>query len=140
MSTSLDIQDVCDRGFRDATSLTSEERFIYLLADLELLREMEGWDHFFMTDRMMIYYRELIAGLEASGDSVSIEILQDYERHFSKYGVAFEPSAIRAFLSQESEGYMSSCRDWSSEFELAKETRWDKVEAYLTRCGYTLVG
>ena len=138
MSTLLTIESVCRRGFKDAASLTQPERFLYLLADLETLRDMEGWDDFFTTDRMR-YYHDLITGLEASGDSVSVEILRDYERHFSKWGVAFEPAAISKFLSEVPDGYVSTCRDWQSEFELAKEDRWNKVEEYLKRCGYEIV-
>jgi hypothetical protein len=138
MSTLLNIQDVCNRGFRDATSLTPQERLVYLLADLESLKDMEGWDHFFTTNRMR-YYRDLVTGLEAAGDTVSLEILHAYETPFSSYGVAFEASAIAKFLSDVPEAFWKS-RDWESEFELAKEDRWSKVDAYLTRCGYALAG
>jgi hypothetical protein len=62
MSTLLNIQDVCNRGFRDATSLTPQERLVYLLADLESLKGMEGWDHFFTTNRMR-YYTRLISAV-----------------------------------------------------------------------------
>ena len=139
MSIPLRIEDVCDRGFKDAARLTPEERLVYLLADLETLIDMEGWDHFFMTLRMQ-YYSDLISGLQAAGDSVSAEVLRDYEEHFSLYGVAFEPKAIAGFLSEEPDGYASSCRDWQEEFELAKETRWKKMEQYLAGRGYEIVG
>ncbi len=139
MSIQLRIEDVCDRGLKDAGSLTSEERLVYLLADLETLIDMEGWDHFFMTPCMR-YYSDLISGLQAAGDSVSVEVLRDYENHFSRYGVAFEPEAIAAFLCESPDGYESSCRDWQEEFEAAKETRWKKIEEYLAPRGYEIAG
>jgi hypothetical protein len=139
MKTQLLIQDVCDRGFKNAASLAPEERLVYLLADLEALIDMEGWDHFFMTDRMQ-YYPDLISGLRAAGDSVSVEVLQDYEQHFGGFGVSFEPEAIAKFLSEERDGYISSCRDWQRDFELAKETRWKKIEEYLSHRGYEIAG
>jgi hypothetical protein len=137
MSTPLTIDSVCHRGFADADSLTPQERLVYLLADLESLKDMEGWDHFFTTNRMC-YYRDLVAGLEAAGDAVSVEILHAYEAHCRSYGIAFEATAIAKFLSDVPEAFWKS-RDWETEFELAKEDRWNKVEEYLRRYGYELV-
>ena len=139
MSTPLTIKSVCDRVFKDAASLTQPERFLYLLANFESWKDMEGWDFFYLSYNFP-YYHDLIAGLEASGDAVSLEILRDYEQHFFKWGVAFEQEAIRSFLADPLESYLSSCRDWEREFEDSKEIRWQKVEAYLKRCGYEVVG
>jgi hypothetical protein len=139
MKIQLRIQDVCDRGFKNAASLTPEERLVFLLAYLEALIDMEGWDYFFMHDRMR-YFPDLIDGLRAAGDLVSVEVLKDYEQHFSRYGVSFEPEAIAKFLREEPDGYMNSCRDWQRDFELAKETRWKKMEEYLSRRGYEIAG
>jgi hypothetical protein len=138
MRTPLHIEVVSKRGFADADSLTPQERLVYLLVDLEAHKDMEGWDDFFTTNRMR-YYRDLVAGLEAAGDSASVEILRAYESHFSTYGVAFEATVIAKFLSDVPEDFWSSSRDWETEFELAKEDRWNKVEEYLRRYGYEIL-
>jgi hypothetical protein len=139
MTAPLSIASLFDRGFKDAASLTPQERLVYLLADLETLKDMEGWDHFFTADYRMRYYRDLLAGLDAAGDSVSVEILRAYESHFVRYGVSFTADAIVTFLSDVPEDFWKSSRDWEAEFELAKEERWNKVEEYLRRHGYEIV-
>ena len=139
MSTPLVRRIVYDRGLSDAESLSREERLVYLLVDLEICMDMEGWDHFFMSSGMH-YYREFVDGLRAAGDTASPEVLQDYERHFRERGVPFEADAIDSFLCDAPDSYFESLRDWREDYSRLSEIRWQKVTEYLDRHGYILMG
>src|SRR4051794_14025509 len=109
--TSIEIEGVMKRGFPDITALAVEERFVYLLVQLETLMNMEGWDDFF-TSAYMRYYDELVSGLALAGDLDSLEVLKDYEQHFSILNVSFTAEAIDQFLCHPPAGYLQQCRDW----------------------------
>ncbi|WP_038170006.1 hypothetical protein [Verrucomicrobium sp. BvORR106] len=134
----LDIQAVYSRGLTDPKSLTSQERLVYLLVDLETCADMEGWDHFFMHSGIE-YYPEILAGLRAAGDMESLEILQDYERALREHGVAFDSDAIGDFMCNASDEYLQSCRDWREDYSRLAEARWQKVKDYLSQYGYTIM-
>ena len=138
MSTPLDIDAVYRRGLADAKSLTPEERLVFLIVDIQICADMEGWDHFFVYSGMQ-YYQELIAGLKAAGDVESLEVLQDYEQHFRERGIAFESEAISDFLRDPPPEYLSSCRDWREDYTRLTDVRWKKVQDYLSSHGYTVM-
>jgi len=138
MSALLDIQAVYSRGLVDPKSLTSQERLVYLLVDLEICADMEGWDHFFMHSGIESYPK-ILAGLRAAGDMESLEILQDYERHFLEHGVAFDSDAISDFVRDASDEYLQACRDWREDYSRLAEARWQKVKDYLSQYGYTIM-
>ncbi|MGV3723259.1 MAG: hypothetical protein ACO1SX_20355 [Actinomycetota bacterium] len=93
----LDAYQVYDRGLADPDALTPEERLVYLLLEVEICADMEGWDHFFTMEQVR-YLGELKAGLKAVGDRASFAIIEDYEQCFAAHGVAMEAEAVGEFL------------------------------------------
>jgi hypothetical protein len=138
MSTPIDLAATHQRGLADRDSLAPHERLVYLLVDLELSADMEGWDHFFIHSRQEDY-ATIFAGLRAAGDEASLAVLQDYERHFHEHGVAFTPSAICVFLDDASDQYLRSCRDWHADYTALGEERWQKLTDSLHQHGYQLI-
>lgn len=136
-ATVLDPADIYERGLRDPEGLTSAERLVFILMELETLMDMEGWDHFF-TSKSARYYPELKQGLVASGDTDSLEVLEDYERHLSERNVPFHPSAIEDFLGAQDEKYLNNCRDWREDYSRLSERRWRKLREYLGTLGFAL--
>lgn len=135
----LDPTDVYKRGLEDPASLSPEERFVYLLMELETLMNMEGWDHFFTSEHLMLYYGELNRGLELAEDDKSLAILKDYEEHLTGHRIELKANAIADFLSKQNDDYLTSCRDWRNDFEELTEGRWQKVTAWLNSRGIRLL-
>jgi hypothetical protein len=135
---SLDPRDIYERGLADVASLSSDERIVYLLLELETYAAMEGWDHFFTTDKLR-FYSELKFGLLAAGDLKSLAVLEDYERHLAEHGVSIEPAAIDAFLCEQDDDYFASGRDWYGDFDALTESRWKRVQEYFTLKGYAWI-
>ena len=135
--TPLDAMEVYERGLRDAESLTHAERLVYVLVELETYADMEGWDHFFTTDKLRSD-PELKAGLVSSGDSESVEVLEDYERYLASHGVPLEADAIEEFLCSQSNNDLANCRDWHEDYSRLGPARWEKVKAHLRRGGLAL--
>lgn len=135
----LDPMTVYERGLAQPEALTGDERLVYLLMDVEACMDMEGWDHFFMTDNIR-YYQELKHGLHVIGDSDSLEVIEDYEEHLRANGVAMEPDAIASWLRNQDDEYLQGCRDWREDYAKLTGTRWDKVKGYLHRRDIELVG
>jgi hypothetical protein len=133
----LDPKDVYERGLRDPESLSDAERLVYILIELETYADMEGWDHFFTTDQLR-YFTELKAGLVASGDVESLEVLQHYEDYLASHGVTLDADSIDAFLCSRPDAESDTLRDWREDFSCLCPARWQKVGAYLRRCGWTM--
>lgn len=129
--TTLDAITVYERGLADPQSLTSEERLIYLVLELENMADMEGWDHFFVTDTGH-YLGELKAGLRAAGDTDSLGVLEDYERQLFEQGVGMEPEALGRFLAAQNDTYFANDRDWREEFNNLVDQRWTRIRQYLS--------
>jgi hypothetical protein len=135
--TPLDPTEVYERGLRDAESLTPPERFVYILMELETYADMEGWDHFFTTEKLR-YYPELKAGLAASGDVESLEVLQDYERYLAAHRVTLDANGIADFLSSQSDADLAVWRDWREDYSCLSPVRWEKVRAHLRSVGWAM--
>ena len=126
------------RGLSDPKALTPEERFVYLVMDLETLADMEGWDHFFMYSSGG-YLNELKAGLSSAGDTASLAVLEDYEGRFLQQGIAMEPEALEDFIMAQDDSYFANDRDWRDEFTAVIEERWKKIQQYLQGKGIHLL-
>lgn len=137
MASALDPAVVYERGLRHPEALTAAERLVFLLMEFETLMNMEGWDDFF-TSRWSHYYPEMKQGLGAAGDTDSLEVLQDYERHLQERNVALEPRAIDSFLAAQDDEYFKKCRDWREDYGELSEKRWSKVRDYLGKLGFEL--
>ena len=135
--TPLNPMEVYERGLRDPDSLTQSERLVYVLMELETYADMEGWDHFFATDKLR-YYPELKAGLVASGDLESLEVLEDYEGYLASQGVPLQADAIDDFICSESAADLANCRDWREDYSRLGPERWEKVKAHLRRGGLAM--
>ena len=99
---------------------------------------MEGWDHFFTTDKMR-YYAELKEGLTAVGDQRSLQVLEHYESYLRARGVEMEPIAIEAFVCNRDDRDLKACRDWTTDYHRLNDIRWQKVREYLGRRGVKLL-
>jgi hypothetical protein len=128
--TSLDADEVLQRGLSDCESLSLLERLVFLLLEFEVLMDMEGWDDFF-TSRWSAYYPELKQGLVLAADEKSVEILDDYETHLKGHGVVLEPSALDKFLCSRENQYFVNCRDWRDDYAKLGSHRWSKVREFL---------
>jgi len=135
---SLDAGEVYDRGLANCDLLTPEERLVYLLLEVEICADMEGWDHFFTMEQVR-YLGELKAGLEAVGDRASLSVIKDYERGLAAHGVPMEAEAVAAFLERQGDDYFDQDRDWREEYTALAETRWRRVKEYLRGQGLQLI-
>jgi hypothetical protein len=133
----LDAMAVYARGLRDPDSLTKAERLVYVLMELETYADMEGWDHFFTTNKLR-YYPELKEGLAAAGDSESLEVLEDYERHLTAHAVPLDADAIEDFVCSADDVELAKWRDWRGDYSDLCPARWEKVKAYLRRGGLAM--
>jgi hypothetical protein len=129
---------VYKRGIANPDNLDSDERLVYLLMELETYMDMEGWDHFFTTDKMR-YYAELKGGLKSAGDKQSLEVLEHYEHYLRALGVEMQPNAIDAFLCVRDDSELDSCRDWRTDYNRLNDVRWQKVRVYLRGRGVELL-
>lgn len=134
-NTNINVIEIVDRGLRDPQSLTPEERLIYFISELEILADMEGWDHFFFSTTSAPHFEELKAGLQAIGDTDSLAILNDYECQLLNQGATMEPEALGRFLAAQSDAYFANDRDWREEFSDLQEQRWEKIGQYLNDRG-----
>ncbi len=123
----MDVNDILEKGLK-GESLTDNENMVYVVAYLESIADMEGWDHFFTYS--MNLHQTLCNTLKEIGDFVSYKVIKDYESHFQKYGVMFESQEIDKFLAAASEEYFKRCPDWREEFFQASELRWDLMIKY----------
>jgi hypothetical protein len=135
--TPLDPMEVYERGLRDAESLTQAELLVYALIELETYADMEGWDHFFTSDKLL-FYPALKAGLVAAGDAESLAVLDDYERYLASRGVPLEADAIDEFLCAQADDDLTRCRDWREDYSRLGPERWEKVKAHLRRGGLAM--
>ncbi|EOK5797836.1 hypothetical protein ACM6VE_004580, partial [Vibrio parahaemolyticus] len=129
----LKVDEVLDKGLTNFELLTEDEWLIFVVAYIEIVADMEGWDHFFTYN--MDWYPVLVKSLQLSGDDVSLEILQNYEQHFANLKVSFDAKSIDTFLASASSRYLNSCPDWRELFSDAAEQRWLKIEAYFRSHG-----
>jgi hypothetical protein len=67
---------------------------VFLVQDLEILMDMEGWDFFFVYGRQPEHCQELRRMLREIGDTTSAEIVDDYADHVRKIGATFPPSEL----------------------------------------------
>src|ERR1700722_11029429 len=101
MSETLDPREIYDRGLRDLSCLRGAERLLFMLQDFDNLMEMEGWDHFFLSDSHLLWYSEMKTWLGAIDDAASSAVLGDYEGYLKARGVALSPREIANFLNSE---------------------------------------
>ncbi|WP_444886454.1 hypothetical protein [Microbulbifer sp. JMSA008] len=132
----LDIDDLLDKCIEVESSLGEREMFLYSVAYLESVADMQGWDHFF-THSMHLYV-PLCQILKLSGDLDSLRILKNYESHFSAFNVRFGAKEIDTFLSIATESYFASCPDWREMFSGLTEQRWSLISKYLESIGFQL--
>lgn len=132
----MDVEEVLDKGLEDESGLSEVELQVFSVAYLESVADMEGWDHFYTYS--MHLHPIMTSLLLSAEDRASLKVIQDYEKHFSELGVAFNVKEIDAFLSSASESYYSSCPDWREEFSLLSDQRWDKIVSYLNGQGIKL--
>jgi hypothetical protein len=126
----LDPIDIYDRGLRDFSSLQGAERLVFMLQDFDNLMEMEGWDHFFLYEHHFIWYCEMKEWLHLIGDRASLTVLEDYERHLTRYGVPFSPVGIQNFLNTQDNVYLCECPDWRGQYCELRRDRWAKAMAF----------
>ena len=135
----LDASEIFERGLNDPQSLMPEERLVYLVRELEILADMEGWDQFFVSTTSAPYFEEMKAGLSAVGDLDSLAVLNDYEHQLSEQGIVMEPAPLGRFLATRSDDYFANDRDWCEEFSDFQEQRWEKIRQYLSERGIRLL-
>lgn len=138
MGKTLDPSQVYQRGLEEFDALSKEERLVFLLMDLETCMCMEGWEHFFTTDKVD-HYAEMKAGLKAAGDRSSLEVIEDFEQHLRSNGVPMEADAIESWACAQGDDYFANCRDWREDFEELTEVRWKKIKASLKKHGINLL-
>ncbi|WP_322114539.1 hypothetical protein, partial [Vibrio parahaemolyticus] len=127
------VDEILDKGLTNTELLTEEEWLIFVVAYLESVTDMEGWDHFFTYN--MSWYPILTNILQLASDAASLEIIENYKQHFINLGVSFHPEAIDSFLASANNGYYESCPDWRELFSEVSEQRWLKIRAYFSSCG-----
>lgn len=133
----IDASDVFERGLKNPDALTEAELMVFLFLDLQIIMEMEGWDHFFATDRMR-FYPQLKSGLQRIGDAESLRVIEDYEALLGTHGVPMESDAIDSYVC----GGLAEddTRDWREEYLAHTEQRWELVRRYLVQRGFQLIG
>ncbi|HDM8184996.1 TPA: hypothetical protein P0E26_001689 [Vibrio harveyi] len=129
----LNVEDIFDKGLTNTELLTEDEWLIFVVAYLESVADMEGWDHFFTYN--MNWYPILTNSLELASDETSLKIIENYKQHFAKLGVNFHPESIDSFLVSAESGYYESCPDWRELFSGVSEQRWYKISAYFSSRG-----
>ncbi len=129
--------DLYERGMADADSLTPEERYVYIIMEIETLSELEGWDGFFLSP-MVRFLPEAKQHMAAAGDRKSLAVLDDYESHLWAADISMEPEAIKAFLDAQDDEYRNARRDWRAAFDELVDSRWELARAYLLARGIEL--
>ena len=132
----LDVEGVFEKGMSDQNSLSENEWLIYVVSYFEYMADAEGWDHFFTY--FMPWYQKLSRGLKLAGDFGSLQVLKDYENHFTKLGVNFTSKAIDEFLTTASNEYLDSCPDWRDQFSDLGDQRWELISRYYRNIGVEL--
>ncbi|MGD8113131.1 hypothetical protein [Vibrio sp. NTOU-M3] len=127
------VDEILDKGLTNTELLTEEEWLIFVVAYLESIADMEGWDHFFT--HHMNWYPILINSLKLASDEASLKIIENYKQHFVILGVNFNPESIDSFLASANSSYHESCPDWREQFSEASEQRWLKIGSYLSSHG-----
>lgn len=129
----LSVEGILDKGLESESLLSELEWPIFVVAYLESIADMEGWDHFFTYN--LAWYSQLLDILRLSGDFRSLGIIKDYENHLIKHGVEFKQESIDAFLTKAPDDYFDSCPDWREQFQSNSESRWKLIERYYSDKG-----
>jgi hypothetical protein len=135
----LEFRQVYDKKTRSFATLDAFECMVYCVHELETYSAMEGWDAFFMGSRAHLYpaVRDTLARI---GDTSSLLVLDDYERHLAAHGVRFEPRAIERFVAREEAEDKFASLDWAALFGRVEPERWSLLQSYLESHGVELVG
>ncbi|MCE9546138.1 MAG: hypothetical protein K8T25_11540 [Planctomycetia bacterium] len=135
----IDTLRVYEQGVEDPDNLSRDERMVYLLIEFQTYIDMEGWDHFFQTDKMR-YYKELKGALKKIKDIDSLSVIENYEQELRSNGIAMDPTEISEFLDSQEETYLSNRCDWRESYSQRSDERWQKCREYLHKKGFELKG
>ena len=133
----VDVFEILDKGIDSIESLTDFELQFFCVAYLELLADMEGWDHFFTYSINL--YSPLRESLKQVNDRYSLDVLDNYETHFNTYNVSFDQKSIGQFLLNVDDSYLLSCPDWREMFSELSPSRWDLFKQYYLKHGYDIL-
>jgi hypothetical protein len=134
----IDLNRVFERGVENPDALDSHELAVFAILQLEILADMEGWDHFFTTTTLR-FYSALKAALVEAEDFRSLQVLESYEAYLRFRSVPFTPEHIEAFVSSLSDQGLATDPDWHESFSAASGDRWLKIERWLATHGRELV-
>jgi len=132
----LSVDEVLDKGLNDQSNLSDLEWPVFVVAYLESVADMQGWDHFFTYN--MEWCPLVVRILKLSGDLQSLRVIEGYRKHFENLGVNFEADEIDQFLAGASDEYFDECQDWSEEFTQVADTRWELIAQHCLSVGVNL--
>lgn len=132
MGTTLDPDDIYDRGLNDLSSLQGPERLVYMLTDFDNFLEMEGWEGYFMSEANFGWYAEMKEWLRTIGDEKSLGVLKKYENYLKKHNVALTADAIAEFVEVSEDSIGADLQD---SYDALRTDRWKKAKAYLKTQG-----
>jgi hypothetical protein len=126
----LDTLEIYERGLSDPTCLTSDERFLYLLIEVETYSMMEGWDGFFRSSVTMPYYAELKSGLQMINAESSLAVLTAYEVEVTRLGFTVTDDGINDMLASDVFAGIGVPHNYSDDWFASSEEMWEKVRSY----------
>ncbi|MBC8138279.1 MAG: hypothetical protein H8F28_20565 [Fibrella sp.] len=125
--------EIYERGLSDPTSLSSDERLLYLVQEIEVYSMMEGWHGFFRSPVRMPYYNEMKTGLEMINANASLAVLTAYEREVTGLGFAMTSDGIDDMVSSDVFGDLDPPCDYTDDWSRHSDEIWELVRGYLAK-------
>ncbi|UCH93245.1 MAG: hypothetical protein JSV88_23605 [Candidatus Aminicenantes bacterium] len=140
----MNIYEIYEKSEKNFDSLSPIEKNIYVLYDFQTIYEMEGFSHFFRTDRNQ-HIPCLMQFLKAI-DAPNIQWVEKMVELIDREVPSWEADEIDAFLCEAKEEEIededeidSDDRDdweyWGDQFYELVDEMWDRVDAYLASKG-----
>ena len=126
----VDLPDISRRGDEDFGSLTESEKDLYCLMLFQVIHEMEGFDHFFVTDRN-VHLPRILALLKAAEapNYPSIKEMCDWIEHECP---TWEPRLVEELVFRCEHDAMIDA--WGDSLYSQIDPMWDAVNRHLKKC------
>ena len=138
METLFDTGEIYERGLSDPTSLSPDERLVYLIQEIECYSVMEGWDGFFRSPVTMPYYSELKNGLQMIEATASLEVLRAYEQDVTALGFAVTNDGIDDMLASDAFDALDPPHDYTEDWSNHSDELWERLRDHLAVKGVSL--
>ena len=123
----VDLLELNQRGDEDFDGLSETEKDLYSLFELDALSQMEGFEHYFITDRNVRLAR-IISLLDAAG-SLNVRPVREMYDWIERELGTWDPDAVEDFIFRDENSIRVD--RWGHDFDQGLQPMWAAVTSYL---------